>query len=88
MIGIPAVPGFWCDYYGCWEDNIVETINYMLTLHTSDFPITCCVGFTVIYPKDEDKWEGKGMVKIYPKVRHGGTKIFTYDHYTGEKSEN
>lgn len=47
MIGLPASPGFWCDSYICRKDNIVETINYMLTLHAPDFPNTACGGFKI-----------------------------------------
>ena len=60
MIGIPAVPKFWCDYYACREDNIVQTINYMLSLHKEDFPNTACGGFRI------EKLNG--IVKIYPEV--------------------
>jgi hypothetical protein len=62
-IGLLAVPGFWADYYMCRKDNIVETINYMLTLHASDFPITACGGFDI-------KEEGE-FIKIIPKVLRG-----------------
>ena len=64
-IGIPSTSGFWPDYYGCWESNIIETINRMLREHADDYPYTCCVGFTIVYPKEHN-----GMVKIYPKVRN------------------
>lgn len=72
-IGISAMPGLWANHYDCKEDNIIETINYMLDLHASDFPNTCCVGITVKYGD---------IVKIYPKVKN---KLFTIDFYTGEK---
>ena len=60
MIGIPAVPGFWADTYMCKKDNIVETINYMLSIHASDFPNTACGGFEVV--------ECGELVKIIPRV--------------------
>ncbi len=60
MIGVQAIPGFWCDYYMCRKDNIVETINYMLSLHAPDFPITACGGFKI-----EEEGE---FIKIIPIV--------------------
>ena len=74
---IQSTPGFWPDYYGCWKDNIVETINRMLSEHSSDFPNTCCVGFTIIYSEDPN-----GMVRIYPKVKNTN---FTFDSYTKKR---
>jgi len=80
MPGIPSMPGFWPDFYACWESNIVETINRMLHEQADDYPITCCVGFTVKYG---DKMIGEKIVKIYPKVRYPKNTI---DFYTGEKT--
>ena len=74
VLGIPAVSGFWPDYYACTEDNIIETINRMLYSNADDFPSTCCVGFTVI--------RSVGGVRIYPRVKN---KEFTYDFYMQEK---
>ena len=74
MTGIPSVPGFWADHYVCRKYNVVETINYMLSLHADDFPNTCCVGFTIT--------EEYGLVKVWPKVRYN--KGFTVDFLTGE----
>ncbi len=60
MQGLPAVPGFWCDDYWCKKDNIVETLNYILTLHSPDFPNTACDGFKIIELED--------YVEIIPTV--------------------
>jgi len=76
MFGLPAIPGMWSDYYACMEDNIVETINYMLNLHKEDTP-TACVGFTII--RDDS------IVRIYPKVRC--RDLFIYDYYTDKKTK-
>ena len=70
MIGIPAVPGFWPDYYACWRDNIPETIKRMLEANADDYPTTCCIGFTITYHGS--------LVKIWPKVR---TPQGTKDYY-------
>lgn len=75
MTGISALPGQWADCYMCLKGRELDTINYMLDLHSSDFPVTCCIGFTVV--------EGDPIVKIYPKVRSKGMVI---DYYTGKKT--
>ena len=75
---IPSTPGFWCDYYACWKDNIVETINRMLNLHKTDFPETACVGFTIIQTGE--------MVKIFPKVAYRSRGVIL-DFYSGEQTE-
>jgi len=68
MNGLPTMSGFWPDIYMCREDNIVETINKMLSEHVDDFPNTACVGFTVSKP---DKNQ---IVTIHPKIKHKGDK--------------
>jgi len=73
MTGLSANSGFWCNYYACRENNIVETINYMLSLHKDDFPQTACVGFTIT--------RGDGMVKIWPKVIRKDKTV--HDFYNG-----
>lgn len=82
-LGIPSVPGFWPDYYACWEDGILDTINRMLEEQSEDFPNTCCVGFTVEYPGSIHIEAEKRLVRIYPKVKN---KEFTFDFYTKEKT--
>jgi len=76
-LGMPAMSGLWCDFYACWEDNIAETINYMLSLHGSDFPNTCCVGFTVI--------KNDNLYKIYPKVAYKDDEVLVIDYHTGKR---
>jgi len=78
MKGLEAVPGQWADSYWCWKGKEIETIKYMLELHSPDFPVTCCVGFTIIERHDSN------VVKIYPKVR---SKNIIRDYYTGEVSK-
>ena len=60
MIGMPAMPGLWPDYYLCYRHNIRETIDSMLSFHKEDFPYTDCYGYTVI--------NQYGKYKIYPIV--------------------
>jgi len=36
MNGLPTMSGFWPDIYMCREDNIVETINKMLSEHAEN----------------------------------------------------
>ena len=74
-LAIAAMPGLWCDDYVCKEDNIVETINHMLSLHKEDFPVTACVGFTITK-------SGSGLVHIWPKVIRSDLTV--YDSYTKE----
>ena len=77
-----SVPGFWPDYYACYENKILETINRMLSENSEDFPNTCCVGFTVEYPGPVHGDTGERFVRIYPKVRN---PKYTFDFYTKEK---
>ena len=73
VTGMSAMPGLWADEYLCTKGNEIDTIKYMLELHSSDFPCTCCVGFTIV--------EGDPISRIYPKVRSAG-KI--RDFFNGE----
>ena len=78
-IGMSAMPGCWADYYACWKGREVETIKRMLELHSPDFPVTCCAGFTIV--EGEPMENGVALVKIYPKVR---SKDRIIDYYTQE----